>query len=168
MTDVIAPLSGGVGLDGLRRFKSSIQSVHFRDREITSGTNGPARINLSMYGKTNLLSDDIGSQIIEKFSKSRQLTSSRFSLFKITDQADAYAYLVDIVTMNMTAFQLFQPSRTDFDFTISRINPVTDHKMISQSILHTALPMCPVVYCRVAELHGAMVADDPLPTLRHY
>ncbi len=155
-------------MDGVRRYKSSITSVHSGDREITPGANRPPRINLSMHRKSNLLSDDVGSQIINQLSKGRQLIGSGFCFFKIADQTNPYAHLVDILAVNMPAFQLLQPSRPDLNLAISRINPVANHKMISQSILHTAFSMCPVVDCRVAVFDGAMVSHNPLPAPGRY
>src|SRR5579884_2301689 len=101
-----------------------------------------------MHGKSNLFPDDVGSQIIDKFSKGRQLMRTWFGLFKVTHQTNAYAHFVNILTMNMPAFQLLQPSRTDLNFAVPGINPVANYKMISQAIFHAARAMCPVVYCR--------------------
>src|SRR6185436_13385167 len=70
--------------------------------------------------------------------------------------------------MNVSAFQLLEPSRANLDLAISGINPVPNHKMISQPILHTALPMGSVIYRGIAVLDGTMMADDPTPTIRLY
>jgi hypothetical protein len=114
-----------------------------------------------MHGKSHF-SCHVGPQIINQLGTPS--TNGTRLLPQNCLQADANSYLVDIFPMNVTTFYLSQPSRANLYLAVFGIDPVADDKMVGQSVLHAAPPMCIFVDRRVAILDGAMVANDPLPT----
>src|ERR1051325_4529103 len=65
--------------------------------------------------------------------------------------------------MDMPAFQLLEPARTNLNLPVSGVDPIADYKMVSQTVLHTALSMLPVIYGRVAVCGAAVMDHYPTP-----
>jgi len=84
---------------------------------------------------------------------------------EIANDADAYAGIVDAGLAHMAAAKLLGPAGADLNLAVAGVASVSDHKMISEAILHPSTAMVGIVGASTACLDPAVVNDDVAPAV---
>jgi hypothetical protein len=139
--------------------------VHGLGGEMAAGTKGMAAVNLAMHSKLRRSGRDIIPEIMDKFREGFELTAGRSRLLEVTDHANADSGIIDILTPDMTAVELLEPARPDFDLPVTRIDAVADDEVVGKAVNHAhALTMKAIVDSRVAAIDGAVMSHHIFPT----
>ena len=155
-------LAGSLGQFSGR--KTTISLMKIGGREEPSWTGGAPWIHLPMDRDAHLSRHHIRTEVIHQLLQSGELSGGRMSLFKITDQADTNADLINLFSMHMPTFDLSEPSGADFDLAIFGIHSVPYDEMVGQSILHPSLTVSSVVDGSISKTNGAVMNHDPSPS----
>ena len=104
------------------------------------------------------------SQIPDQLFATIQLRAGRLIAIEIADQTNPQRDVVQIITVDMAAVDLPAPPVADLDLAVTGRRAVADHKMVSQSVLHST-KMAVVIIERgcVALSRSAVVDNDVLP-----
>jgi hypothetical protein len=84
---------------------------------------------------------------------------------EISDQADADRSEINFVILDMTSLQLMRPASASLNLSVSRVNPITYHKVVSESVLHPLSSMVFIINHSVAIFDGAVVDDNTFPII---
>jgi len=83
---------------------------------------------------------------------------------EIADQTNSERDIVEIIAVNVSSIDLPAPAVTQFDLAVAGGSSVADHKMISESILHSAkMSMVIIERGRVSLTRAAVVHHNVLP-----
>jgi hypothetical protein len=131
--------------------------MKFCDREVPPGTNSMIWIDFPVNGKSYALAHHVRAQVIDEFSKRQHLVPRGFGLLQVTHETDTDPNFIDVLTMDVPAFQLLEPARANLNLPVSGINPIADHEMVGQTDLHPSLPVLSVINGRVAVFSSTVV-----------
>jgi hypothetical protein len=149
-----------------RPHATAIQPMHLRRGKEAPGTRRSAWIDFLVNCEPDSGSDHAGSEVIDQLLKSQHLFPSRPGQFKVANETDSNPHRVDLFSIHMATLDLPEPTWANFYLPITRVDPVANHKVIRQSVLHPALPMRPAVDGGVALPDGAVMRHNPLPSVR--
>jgi hypothetical protein len=105
-----------------------------------------------------------GAQVIYEFPKGQDLLSRGTCFFEIANEANPNSNRIDYLGAHMASLYLPEPTSADLNLAISGINPVPNHKMVSQPVLHAPRPVLPIVARGIPKRSAAMVNDQPSPS----
>jgi hypothetical protein len=108
------------------------------------------------------------SQIINQFFAGFELAVSRLIAIEIAHQTNPERDVIQVIAVHMSAVDLTPPAIAHFNLAIAGGCPVSDDKMISESVAHP--PDAPVIIIENpgAALSGtAVVHNNELPAMAH-
>jgi hypothetical protein len=106
------------------------------------------------------------SQVSNQFFARIELRFGWLVAIEIADQADSQRDIVQEITVDVTAVDLAPPPIADFDLAVAGRSAISDHEMISESVLHAAdVAMVIIEHTRVALSGAAVVHDDEFPAI---
>ena len=104
------------------------------------------------------------SQIADEFLGCVKLRARWLATIEIADQTNAERNVVQIIAVHMSAVNLAAPAIAHFNLAVSCGRSVPDHKMIGETILHSAhVPMIIIEDTRVALPCAAIMHHNELP-----
>ena len=103
-------------------------------------------------------------QVADEFLAALELRARRLVAIEIADQTNAERDVIQVITMHMPAVDLPAPAIAHFNLAVSRGRSVSDHKMIGETILHSAhVPVIIIEDTRVPLPCAAIMHDNELP-----
>jgi hypothetical protein len=73
---------------------------------VPPGANGVVRVDFPVHGKSYVFADYLRAQVVQSALEEPTSRSWWVCLFQVAHEADAYPNFIDILTMDMPAFQL--------------------------------------------------------------
>ena len=108
-------------------------------------------------------------QIADQFFARIELRACWLVPIKIAHQANAQRNVIQIIAVHMASIDLAPPAIADLDLAITGRCSISNHKMISKTILHTAnMPVIIIKRARVPLPCAAVVHHYELPAPAFY
>ena len=109
------------------------------------------------------------SQIADQLFARIKLRACGLVAIEVTDQTNAEGNVIQVIAVHVAAVDLAAPAIAHFNLAITGRGSVANHKMIGQTVLHSAhVPMIIVEYARVPLPRAAIVDDNELPASSFY
>ena len=109
------------------------------------------------------------SEIADQFFARIELRARWLVAIEVADQTNAERNVVQVIAVHVAAVDLAAPAIAHFNLAITGRGSVANHKMIGQTVLHSAhVPMVIVEYARVSLSRAAIVDDNELPASSFY
>jgi len=104
------------------------------------------------------------SQIADEFLACVKLRARWLATIEIADQTDAERNVVQVIAVHVPAVDLAAPPIAHFNLAVSRGRSVPDHKMIGETILHSAhVPVIIIEDTRIPLPCAAVMHHNELP-----
>ncbi len=99
-------------------------------------------------------------QVADEFLAALELRARRLVAIEIADQTNAERDVIQVITMHMPAVDLPAPAIAHFNLAVARRCPITDDKVIRESVAHSANISVVVIEDACIALPGAAVVHD--------
>jgi hypothetical protein len=129
------------------------------------GTDGVIEVDPAMHGEFAFGVHVTIEKKIDESIGGRQLLLAGASILEIAHEADADPGIVYAGFADVTASELFGPTRANFDLAVAGVASVADNEMVGETVLHAAPTVIGIVGAGIAGLNPAVVDHDVTPSV---
>lgn len=140
--------------------------VHTLEGEVAPGADGVIFIHFLVDHEFVVSVEEVVAEEVDETLESVHLLFRGSPFFKVSNEADSDAGVIHVLAADVAAVELLLPAWPNFDFAVARVSAVSNHKVVSEAVFHSAPAVIAIIDLGVACFNRAVVGDDVFPLVR--